>query len=267
MKSLILQLTALNMKKRLIVMTFVCFSMAEAFGWGATGHRTTGLIAEQYLTAKTKKRISLILEQESVAIVSTWMDEIRSDSTYNFLTDWHYTTIPDGKRYEDVEANPDGKVVMMIEKIIKDLKSGKLTSKQERESLKMLIHMVGDIHQPLHVGKPGDKGGNDLKVKWFRSESNLHRVWDSEMIDDTKLSYTELAQSLVKPDKTTFTKWQAASVRDWAIESMSYRHQVYDIGNGNLSYQYGYKYFSIAKLRMLQAGVRLAGLLNQIYGK
>ena len=255
------------MKKRLITTLLACFSMAEVFGWGATGHRATGLIAEQYLNAKAKKRIALILEQESVAMVSTWMDEIRSDSTYNYTTDWHYTTIPDGKRYEDVEANPDGKVVMMIEKITKELKSGKLTAKQEREYLKMLIHMVGDIHQPLHVGKPGDKGGNDVKVKWFRSESNLHRVWDSEMIDDTKLSYTELAQALVKPDKTTLKKWQSASVRDWAIESMSYRHQVYDIGSGNLSYQYGYKYFSVAKQRMLQAGVRLGGLLNEIYGK
>ena len=151
MKRLILQLTTLNMKKRLIAMVFTCFSVAEVFGWGATGHRATGLIAEQYLNAKAKKRIALILEQESVAMVSTWMDEIRSDSTYNHLTDWHYTTIPDGKRYEDVEANPDGKVVMMIEKIIKDLKSGKLTQKQERESLKMLIHMVRS--EERRVGK------------------------------------------------------------------------------------------------------------------
>ena len=267
MKRLILQLTTLNMKKRFVAMVLTCFSVAEVFGWGATGHRATGLIAEQYLNAKAKKRIALILEQESVAMVSTWMDEIRSDSTYNYTTDWHYTTIPDGKRYEDVEANPDGKVVMMIEKIVKELKSRKLTAKQEREYLKMLIHMVGDIHQPLHVGKPGDKGGNDVKVKWFRSESNLHRVWDSEMIDDSKLSYTELAQSLVKPAKATLAKWQSASVRDWALESTSYRHQVYDIGSGNLSYQYGFKYFSVAKQRMLQAGVRLGALLNEIYGK
>ncbi|MDZ7645954.1 MAG: S1/P1 nuclease [Cytophagales bacterium] len=91
-----------------------------------------------------------------------------SDSTYNYTTDWHWTTIPDGGRYEDVESNLDGKVVMMIEKFTKDLKAGKLTPKQEQEYLKMLIHMVGDMHQPLHVGKPGDRGGNDVKVKWFQ---------------------------------------------------------------------------------------------------
>ena len=250
-----------------IFFAFACLMSIEGLGWGVTGHRATGLIAEQNLNAKAKKKIAAILDQESLAMVSTWMDEIRSDSTYNYAIEWHWTTIPDGKRYEDVAKNPDGKVIDMIEKMTADLKSGKLGKKQEQEYLKMLVHLVGDIHQPLHVGKPGDRGGNDVKVKWFRAESNLHRVWDSEMIDDTKLSYTELALALGKPDKATLQKWQSASVRDWAHESMTYRPQVYDIGNGSLSYSYSYKYLSIAKLRMLQAGVRLAGLLNQIYGK
>jgi hypothetical protein len=255
------------MKKRFVVLSMCLAVSLQVGAWGSTGHRTTGWIAEQYLNAKAKKKIAVILQQESLAMVSTWMDDIRSDSTYNYATDWHYTTIPDGKKYSDVEANPDGKVVMMIEKITTELKSGKLNAKQEREYLKMLVHLVGDIHQPLHVGKPGDRGGNDVKVKWFRNDSNLHRVWDSEMIDDSKLSYTELAQSLIRPDKLVAQQWQSASVREWAQESMTYRPQVYDIGNGNLSYQYSYKYFNIARLRMLQAGVRLAGLLNQIYGK
>jgi S1/P1 Nuclease len=252
--------------KKLILALFCSLLMFESFGWGATGHRATGLIAEQYLSAKAKKRIKQILGQESLAMVSTWMDDIKSDSTYDYANDWHWTTIPDGGKYEDVETNPDGKAVMMIEKIIQELKSGKLNAKQQVEYLKMLVHMVGDIHQPLHVGKPGDRGGNDVKLKWFRNDSNLHRVWDSEMIDDSKLSYTELAGSLGKPDKETLKKWQSASVRDWTIESMSYRPQVYDIGSGSLGYQYSYKYFSVARMRMLQAGVRIAGLLNQIYG-
>ncbi len=255
------------MKRIIIALSVLCFAVIEVWGWGPTGHRATGLIAEQYLNAKAKKKIAVILQQESLAMASTWMDEIRSDSTFNYATDWHYTTVPDGKKYDDVEANPDGKLVMMIEKIIRDLKSGKLTPRQERENLKMLVHLVGDLHQPLHVGKPGDRGGNDVKVKWFRTDSNLHRVWDSDMIDGSMLSYTELAQSLIKPDKTMAKQWQVSAVRDWAQESMTYRAQVYDIGNSNLGYQYSYKYFSIARLRMLQAGIRLAGLLNQIYGK
>lgn len=253
------------MKK--LLLPFACLLALDCFGWGATGHRATGYVADQYLNAKARKKIAMILNQESVAMASTWMDDIRSDSTYDYATTWHYTTIPDGRRYEDVEANPDGKVVAMIEKIVADLKSKKLNSKQEAEFLKMLIHLVGDLHQPLHVGKPGDRGGNDVKVKWFGRDTNLHTVWDSEMIDGTRLSYTELAQSLGKPDNATIKKWQSTSVRDWAMESTTFRSRVYDIGKGNLGYQYSYRNFSIARERMLQAGVRLAGLLNSIYGK
>jgi len=190
-----------------------------------------GYIADRYLNAKAKKRLAAILGQESLAMASTWMDEVRSDSTYNYTTDWHWTTIPDGKRYEDIEQNPDGKIVTMIEKFSKELGTGKLTAKQELEYLRMLIHLIGDIHQPLHVGKPGDKGGNDVKLTWFGGNSNLHRVWDSDMIDDSKLSYTELAQFLPRPDAVSVKKLQNTSARDWTIEAMSFRPQVYDIGN------------------------------------
>jgi len=252
--------------KRFVLILICGFLVIESFGWGATGHRATGLIAQQYLSTKAKKKIKQILGQESLPMVSTWMDEIRSDSTYNYTTDWHWTTIPDGGKYEDVESNPDGKVVMMIEKYVKELKSGKLTMKQQSEYLKMLVHMVGDLHQPLHVGKPGDRGGNDVKVKWAGGDSNLHRVWDSDMIEDTQLSYTEFAQALGKPSAETVKKLQQTSVREWAKESMANRPQVYNIGKGNLGYRYSYVNMPTVRERILKAGIRIAGLLNQIYG-
>jgi hypothetical protein len=126
---------------------------------------------------------------------------------------------------------------------------------------------VGDIHQPLHVGCCDDLGGNKVKVKWFGRDTNLHNVWDNSMIDETKLSFTELTGFLGEPDPASLLSWQKNSVREWADESMSFRKQVYDIGDANLSYKYSYKYLSIAKQRMMEAGVRLAGVLNEIYGK
>jgi hypothetical protein len=168
--------------------------------------------------------------------------------------------------YEQSEKNPNGDIIITIERIIAALKSKKLSKKEETEHIKILIHLVGDIHQPLHVGLGTDRGGNDVKVTWFRTDSNLHRVWDTDMIDDTKLSYTELAQSLSKPDALTIRTWQQASVRNWAYESMGYRKQVYDVGNTRLGYRYSYQYFDIVRERLLQAGIRLAGVLNEIYG-
>lgn len=252
--------------KRTLLTSLFLFVTVLAFSWGATGHRATGRVADRYISKKTRKALERILGQQSLAMASTWMDDVRSDSTYNYMADWHWVTIPDGKTYEQSDKNPNGDVIQTLERIIAELKSHKLSPKEEAERVKILIHLIGDIHQPLHVGRP-DRGGNDIKVSWFRTDSNLHRVWDSDMIDDTKLSYSELAESLEKPDDATLRQWQQKSVREWAAESVSYRPQVYDIGTGKLGYQYSYKYFSIARLRILQAGVRLAGVLNDIYGK
>jgi hypothetical protein len=256
----------LSMKMKTLSLTFSLILISLiSFGWGATGHRATGYIAEKYLSKKAKKEIERILKGESLAMASTWMDDIRSDTAYNFTADWHWVTIQDGQTYVQSEKNPKGDVIETIERIIAELKSKKLNAKQEEEHVKMLIHLIGDIHQPLHVGGGNDRGGNDVKVSWFRNDSNLHRVWDSEMIDDTKLSYTELGASLIAPDATQLLAWQKSSVRDWANESMSYRPQVYDYGNGKLGYQYSYKYLHIARQRINQAGIRLAAVLNDIY--
>lgn len=253
------------MKNIVLVKILLVVSIAS-FGWGQTGHRVTGKVADRYLNKKARAAITRILNGQSLAMVATWMDEIRSDSTYDYTADWHWVTIQDHESYDASTKNPKGDVVATLERLIKELKSGKLSPQQEAQALKFLIHLVGDIHQPLHVGGGNDRGGNDVKVSWFGSGSNLHRVWDSDMIDDTKLSYTELAESLGNPDDATIKNWQRASVREWAAESVSYRKQVYDIGNGKLGYQYSYKNFHIVRLRLLQAGVRLGGILNEIYG-
>jgi hypothetical protein len=252
--------------KKLIIVTLIIFAAIHAFAWGPTGHRATGLIAEKYLNKRAKKELERILAGQSLAMASTWMDEIRSDTTWNFTADWHWVTIQDGQSYEQSEKNPNGDLIQTIEKIIADLKSKKLGAKEEVEQLKMLIHLIGDVHQPLHVGGGNDRGGNDVKVSWFRMDSNLHRVWDSDMIDDTRLSFTELAESLEKPDAVKLAAWQKSNVLDWAAESMTYRKPVYDVGDGKLGYLYSYNNFHIVRLRLLQAGVRLAGVLNEIYG-
>jgi hypothetical protein len=253
------------LKAAVFAQLFLLLSVS-VFAWGPTGHRATGLVAEKYLSKKAKKELQRILGGQSLAMASTWMDEVRSDSTYNYMTDWHWVTIQDGQTYDESEKNPNGDVVQTIERIILELKSKKLSAKEEIEHLKILIHLVGDIHQPLHVGGGNDRGGNDVKVMWFRTDSNLHRVWDSDMIDDTHLSYTELGESLEKPSTEKLNALQKSIVRDWATESMSFRKRVYDYGNGKLGYRYAYVNFEIVRERLLHAGVRLAGVLNEIYG-
>lgn len=253
--------------RNFLALFLLCLISISTFGWGPTGHRATGWIASKYLNKKAGKAIERILRGQSLAMASTWMDEVRSDSTFDYMVDWHWVTIPYGQTYDQTTKNPNGDIIQTLERIINELKSKNLSEAEQAQRIRILIHLVGDIHQPLHVGAKNDRGGNDAKVMWFRTESNLHRVWDSDMIDDTKLSYTELAQSLDIPTEDKLRAWQRNSVREWANESQSFQKEVYDIGNGKLGYRYSYLNLPIVRQRLLQAGVRLAGILNEIYGK
>lgn len=247
----------------LIVFLAITFHCAA---WGPTGHRATGLVAEKHLTKKARASIKKILGDQSLAMASTWMDEIRSDSTFDYMADWHWVTIPQGQTYEQTVKNPNGDLIQTLQRVISELKSKKLTRAQELERIRILVHLVGDIHQPLHVGDRDDRGGNNVRVTWFGDPSNLHRIWDSDMIDDTKLSYTELAASLENPGEAQVRAWQKNSILEWAKESQSYHTQLYDTGNGKLGYRYSYVNMPAVRHRLLQAGIRLAGILNDIYG-
>jgi hypothetical protein len=238
----------------------------EALRWGQTGHRTTGHVAGQYLTSKAAAEVERVLGNESLAEASTWMDEVRSDDAYDFMAPWHYVTIPEGETYETVEKAEGGDIIWALEKVVKELKEGKLTPKQEVENLKILIHLVGDLHQPLHVGNGTDRGGNDVRLQWFWSNSNLHRVWDSEMIDDKQLSYTELSDFVNHPTEKQINEWQSTAIRDWAYESQALLTQAYDFPEDKeLSYEYSYKNWDTVEQRLVKAGVRMAGLINEIY--
>jgi hypothetical protein len=254
------------MQKLFVLLFTLCISF-ESLGWGQTGHRTIGLIAEYHLTKKAKKSIGKILKGQSIAMVSTFMDEIRSDSTYDQLAPWHYCTIPDGKSYEEVGTPQEGDIIFAIDYFINTLTTRKFEIEDEEFALKCLIHLIADIHQPLHVGNGQDRGGNDVEVEYFWRTSNLHRVWDSGIIDAQNLSYTEYAAWIHIPGMLDKEEWIKSNIKDWAYESMSYRNKVYDLPEDKkINYQYNYYNIDLVNLRLLQAGIRLAKILNDIYG-
>lgn len=242
------------------------FSVGQAFSWGQIGHRTVGLVAQKHLNKKTKKKLKELLFHESLAIISVWMDDEKSNPDFRHASDWHWVTIPEGKTYAETEKNENGDVIQTINRVISELKSDNLTKEQEVMNIKILVHLVGDIHQPLHVGTGEDIGGNAVKVNWFSDDSNLHRVWDSDMIQSKEFSYTELASSIDHVDPDIIKLWQQDDVLVWAKESMDLRPQVYNLPeNKRLGYQYLYDNWSTVEKRLQQAGIRLAGILNDIY--
>ncbi|KEO72182.1 S1/P1 nuclease [Anditalea andensis] len=256
------------MKKSITALFILMAFMSESFGWGQNGHRVVGQLAEWHINSKTKKQIERILGHESLPMVANWMDEIRSDKNYDHTATWHWVTVPDGESYEKSVQEETGDAYERLLIIINELKEGKLSEQQEREYLKMLVHIVGDLHQPLHVGRGDDKGGNDVKVNYFNQETNLHSVWDTKMIEGQNLSFSEIAQHLNRrANKNLVKEYQKATPIDWLKEAMALRPMVYDVPDNNrLSYEYNYKYYNLVEERLLAGGLRLAGILNDIYG-
>ena len=132
----------------------------------------------------------------------------------------------------------------------------------------MLVHLVGDLHQPLHVGQADDRGGNRFYVKWFNESTNLHRLWDTQLIEHYNMSYTELAENQDRLGKGQIKAIQEASLMDWVNQSRTLCLDIYEHTEPDqkLSYPYAYQYTNVIRRQLQQAGLRLAALLNEVLG-
>ena len=254
--------------KKIILLCAILVISPEAFSWGKTGHRIVGEIAQRNLSREAKKGVEELLGNEDLSRVSTWADEIRSDSKYNEMGPWHYVSIPNGKTYLEQKRAKEGDVIEALFRFEETLRDAKATKEKKSEALKLMVHMLGDLHQPLHVGLAEDRGGNSVRLKWFKNETNLHSVWDESIVDFEQLSYTEYSNYLnhfTKDEEKTFGE---GSFVDWAKESQDLRSVVYDVGTtGSIGYEYHFKIKPTMELRLRQAGFRLAHILNSIFKK
>ncbi len=248
----------------LVLSTQLCYSTVPF--WSKTGHRVTGEIAERHLSKKAKKWVYKLLKGQSLAEVSNYADDIKSDPQYNEYYPWHYVNYPGDKEYSEVEHAPEGDIVVAIQKCIQVLESETSSEQDQIFYLKMLVHLIGDLHQPMHVGRKEDRGGNDIQVQWFDEGSNLHRVWDKNMIHDYGMSYTELANKLPDLSKRQIREIQKGDVLVWVEETQEITNEVYnsvEVG-GQLGYAYSYKYWPIVEQQLLTGGLRLAAIINEI---
>lgn len=235
--------------------------------WGKTGHRVTAQVAEKYLSPAAREQINELLQGRSLALVSNFADDIKSDDRYRALNPWHYVNYPLDKEYGEEEPARGGDIVQAIEKCISVLKDPVADKADKEFYLKLLVHFIGDLHQPLHIGRAEDKGGNDIQVRWFSKGSNMHRVWDTQMIEEYGMSYTELSNNLPVISDAEFKEYAAGSYTEWMKETRGLTVEVYDsarIGE-KLGYRYMYDHFDTVRLQLLKGGVRLATLLNSIF--
>ncbi|MBC7912972.1 MAG: S1/P1 nuclease [Pyrinomonadaceae bacterium] len=262
------------MKKPFQRNLLICILFAlpfQSMAWGVLGHRIVGEIADSYLKSKTKKEINKILGNESVAMASNWMDLIKSDNTFKYLGNWHYINFNHGLTYPQVDEylkkDTSTNVYTKINFVSRELKKKETPLEMKQLYLRILIHLVGDLHQPLHCGRAEDLGGNTIKITWFNNPNNLHTLWDSDLIEFQQLSYTEYAHAINYTTAAQLNNWQKDDLTKWVFESYKLSDELYKEAETNTKYSYKYNFDHVATLnqQLLKGGVRLAGILNQIF--
>ncbi len=255
----------------LIASVFLLCWAPPVAAWGPNGHRIVGQIAENHLTDAARKGIAELVGRASLAQIGTWADEIKSDPAWRYASPWHYVNAPPGQDIEKASKSPRGDVIEAIlrfERVLRDQEAGR---KERIDALRFLVHFVADVHQPLHVGYASDRGGNDIRVRWFGESTNLHAVWDEHLVEHQRLSFTEWVRFFGHAEPGEIAAWRRSTVWDWARESRSMLPAVYDYGGSRsaktpyLGYAYIFKHHDGVKKRLLQAGIRLSGMLNDIF--
>ncbi len=251
-----------------LLFSFVSLGAAEKISdWGRTGHRATGEVATSYLSNKARREIKKLLDGDSLALVSTYGDEIKSDGRYGEYWAWHFVNYPFGSDYHTYPKSDRGDLISGIQQCVDVLNSDQSARDDKVFHLKMLVHFIGDLHQPLHVGQASDKGGNDFQVRWFDEGTNLHTVWDTKMIESYNMSYSELAANNRKLSNAQLEQLQQGTVIDWMNESRILCEDIYantKVGE-DLGYNYMYKYVETARFQIQKGGIRLAKILNEIF--
>lgn len=295
---------------------FLLLFPLQAFSWGYFGHELTGEIASQHLTSRTAQAIKKISRGKSLRNISVWADRQRSNRKWRFLAPYHYVSIPDDEHYDPQKSNRQGDVIQGIELSIDILKGrARHRSINEFEALALIVHFVADLHQPLHAGRSEDRGGNSLRVEWMGRRSNLHKVWDTEMLRSSRKNQSQIIKEATR-NFPVQRSWFGKTASDWAFESVRLRDQVYtfdgfffepqflaqfsghhnhrvsffnsenDSGHSHndidwcgsdlrpeaeefFSIHLGDDYFDknwmVTQKRLVQAGVRIAEVLNQIF--
>lgn len=258
------------MRKYLFLLVFVLSYplTVTADDWGKTGHRVVGEIAQKYLSEKTAMAVSDLLDGHTLAFVANFGDDIKSDRKYDEYGPWHYVNFPFGREYDSYPKSEEGDIIRGIETCVEVLKNEKSSREDKVFHLKMLIHFIGDLHQPLHVGMAEDRGGNQFQVQWFNKGTNLHSVWDEKIIDSYLMSYTEIASNADVLSQQQLREIQSGTVIDWMNDSRELCEDIYEnteVGE-RLWYPYMYRYVDPVRTQLQKGGIRLAVILNEIFG-
>lgn len=254
---------------RLIIAATALSIPALAFAWGQKGHDTVAFIAENHLTETSRQAIDSLLDGKSIVYWANWLDNASHTPEYAYTKTWHYRNIDADESFEKAKLNKDGDIIRAIS-LQADVLNNPDASREEKQlALKMVVHFLGDIHQPMHLGHLSDLGGNRNYVKLFNSKRNLHSIWDTALVENAhKWSYTEWQQQIDRatPEEETLIL-AGGTPSDWAKESWQIAGKIYEVtpDDYNVSYDYIAEWTPVIEQQLLKGGLRLADLLNTVF--
>ena len=245
----------------------------DAAAYGPEGHLVAGRVAAPLLCQRAAAEVARLGGGEDLGVLGLWADQIRSDPDYADAAPWHYVNIPDGATIADHVTPPEGDVLWAIRYFRARLGDDRLDDRERGEALRFLVHFVVDLHQPLHVGRAEDRGGNEIAIVYEGETINLHSFWDTQIIERARQSFERSGLSLVEEMSSStrsplnLFRAEALDHEIWAAESLAYRTTVYSFGvaGRELSAEYLSEANTVSMIRLKLAAARLAGTLNSIF--
>ena len=255
--------------RNLLLLPVLTLFPLSAFCWGQKGHDVTAAIAERHLTPATLDAVTDLLDGKSMVYYANWPDNACHTPEYAYTKTWHYKNIDAGQSYADAPDIPEGNIVGALEEQYRVLADSTASREQKWLALVLTVHFLGDLHQPMHMGRLTDRGGNSHKISFFGTPTNLHSVWDTDLPEAAhKWSYTEWADNI---DRTTPAQTEeilaGGTPYKWGEETYGIVKEVYGSTpeGTDVSYDYIAEWTPVVEDRFLRGALRLADLLNGIF--
>jgi len=257
------------MKKHILIILSFLLLTITANAYGPIAHRAITLIAYEELSSKAKKNLDALLGKQGIVYASTWADEIRSEpDKYAYSYPWHYQNLATNMTENDLKTlwnNPRSEgdhLFYACQEMVKRLKN----DRKDIEALKFLVHFTGDLHQPMHLGRKEDLGGNQVPYTWFGEKTNIHSLWDSYLVENKKMSYTELAAYLTSKLSSKREMYYQMTIPQVLVKSYSITNRIYEYSRTDTNnYRYVYQFNEDLDEMLYCAGVQLAKVLEEIY--
>jgi hypothetical protein len=252
---------------------FVFACPVIAYGWGRDGHAIIADIATKHLNDKARRQIAVLLgDGVTLASIASWGDEVRPQRPET--STWHYINIPvSGAEKDWMKYCPaSGCLPKAIEQMSATLQSATASRDQKADALKFLVHFIGDLHQPLHVGERGDRGGNDVQTALNGKPWNLHSAWDTGILMAALQRNPELGTRLRKgPGWWRRIGMRRGSLPGWVQESAAVSARAVYPGLGSerpvvLGETYQAAAVEVVGTQLQRGGVRLSKELNRLLG-